>query len=316
MKSILYFACAFSFNTIINAQVSLGVASSYALLAATTITNTGPSQIFGNVGLFPGTSVTGFEPNTVSQGVINVNNPAAMNAKDAAENAFNVAGTLASVGISSVLAGQNLGPGVYNLGAALLTVGGTLTLDGHNDPNSVWVFQVASTLTTVTGSKVALINGANGFETGATNLGGLYALTAAVTLDDNIVSSPDICSLLGGGASSSSTSSSTGTGTGTGINTGTVTGTITGTVTGTVTGTGTATGTGIVPSSSITSPHKSHKHGGHHKENDYDYEDQDDDEYEKEDDYKYEKEEKYEDEDCKNDEDKGDNKDHEYSYRK
>ncbi|KAG2172436.1 hypothetical protein INT43_004978 [Umbelopsis isabellina] len=209
MKAHYIFACALSFTAIINAQVPLGSASSYALLAGSDITNHGLTQIFGNVGLSPESSITGFGPGlgTISQGTTNVDNPAAVSAKADAQNAFTVAGSFVATPISPALTGQSLVSGVYSLSTALLTVGGTLTLDGQNNPDSIWVFQIAYTLIAETSSTVALINGANGcnvfwqvgssatlgvgstfvgnilaeisisLDTSATNLGGLYALT-------------------------------------------------------------------------------------------------------------------------------------------
>jgi hypothetical protein len=53
---------------------------------------------------------------------------------------------------------MRLGPGVYCFSSSAgLT--GTLTLDAHGNPDSQWVFQIGSTLTTATNSKVVMVLG-------------------------------------------------------------------------------------------------------------------------------------------------------------
>jgi hypothetical protein len=141
------------------APVGLGTAGTYAVLAGQTVTNTGSTTVHGNLGLSPGSAVTGFPPGLVSSGVIHAADAAALTAKADLTTAFNDAAGRASTGaISANLGGQTLVPGVYTGGA--LALGGVLTLDGLGDPNAVFVFQAASTLITASGSTVSLINGA------------------------------------------------------------------------------------------------------------------------------------------------------------
>jgi hypothetical protein len=139
--------------------VSLGTAGTYAVLAGQTVTNTGPTTVHGNLGLSPGSAVTGFPPGVVSSGAIHAADAAALTAKADLTTAFDDAAGRASTGaITANLGGQTLVPGVYTGGA--LALGGVLTLDGLGDANAVFVFQAASTLITASGSTVALINGA------------------------------------------------------------------------------------------------------------------------------------------------------------
>jgi type VI secretion system secreted protein VgrG len=139
--------------------VGLGTAASYAVVAATTVTNTGPSTVVGNIGLSPGTAVTGFPPGLVTDGVIHAADAPALDAQAAVVTAYNDAAGRPSTGsISADLAGMTLTDGVYTGGALLLS--GTLTLDAQGDPNAVFVFQAASTLITASSSSVSLINGA------------------------------------------------------------------------------------------------------------------------------------------------------------
>jgi Protein of unknown function (DUF3494). len=203
---------------------TLGLAAGYAVLGGSTITNTGNSVINGNLGLSPGTSVTGFPPGIVN-GTQHVTDTAAANAQSALVTAYNA---LTSQSAGSVdLTGQDLGgltltPGVYRFSSSAgLT--GTLTLNAQGDPNSVFIFLIGSTLTTASNSIVSVINGGSDcnvfwqvgssatlgtattfvgnilaltditLTTGANVKGSLLARNGAVTLDTNNVSLP-ICS--------------------------------------------------------------------------------------------------------------------------
>ena len=137
----------------------LGTAGNYAVLGGTTITNTGPTWITGQVGLKPGTAVTGFPPG--QSGHQDINNGAALTAKNNLTNAYNdAAGQTPFTSLAVELGGKTLTRGTYRQGTAGLT--GTLILDGKGSTTGVWIFQIGSTLITgaSTGAVVRLVNGA------------------------------------------------------------------------------------------------------------------------------------------------------------
>ncbi|MDW7740265.1 MAG: ice-binding family protein [Bacillota bacterium] len=158
--------------------VELGTAKNFGVLAGSAITNTGPTWIEGtaggDVGLSSatGAAITGLTTVNADGTIYTVDaaGPAGsvMNfsllttAKDDLITAYNDAvDRTPDETISADLAGETLTPGVYKSDSSIaLAVGGTLTLDGQNNPNAVFIFQAGSTLTTGSGSKVVLINGA------------------------------------------------------------------------------------------------------------------------------------------------------------
>lgn len=141
------------------AQIPLGTSQSFAVLGGSTVTNTGPSVITGNVGVSPGSAITGFPPGTVSGGGIHAADATAAQAQSDLTTAYTTAG---GTPCGSDLTGQNLGgltltPGVYCFtSSAALT--GTLTLNMQGNPNAFFLFKVGSTLTTASGSAVVLTN--------------------------------------------------------------------------------------------------------------------------------------------------------------
>jgi hypothetical protein len=200
-------------------SVGLGTAKSYAVLAGQTITNTGPTKITGDIGLHPGSAVTGFASVTYV-GALRVGTAAALQAKNDLVTAYNdAAGRTPVTTVATELGGQVVNAGIYNSAAGTFGVTGTLTLDAKGDSSAVFIFQMASTLITAPGSSVALINGASAcnvfwqvgssatldtttrfkgtimaltsiaLKTGATLEGRALARNGAVTLDTNVITS-------------------------------------------------------------------------------------------------------------------------------
>jgi hypothetical protein len=144
------------------ATITLGTAGDFSVLAGTTVTNTGPSVIDGgNVGVSPGSAITGFPPGSVSPPfTLNAADAIALQGQNDLTTAYNVAVGLAP---TQNLTGQDLGgltllPGVYFF-ASSAQLTGTLTLNDLGDPNAQFVFQIGSTLTTASDSSVVTING-------------------------------------------------------------------------------------------------------------------------------------------------------------
>ena len=219
------------FSAAVCAQTAppLGVAGSFAILGGSTVTNIGSSTINGELGVSPGTSVTGFPPGAVTGGTIHINDAVAQQAQTDLTTAYN---NLAGQAFNTDLTGQDLGgltltPSVYRFStSAQLT--GTLTLNAQGNPNAVFIFQIGSTLTTASNASVQVINGGSNCNvffqvgssatlgsttqfagnilalasitanTGASISGRLLARTGAVTLDTNnaAICPPVLCPVI------------------------------------------------------------------------------------------------------------------------
>ena len=140
----------------------LGSAASFEVLGGSTVTNTGPSVISGDLGVGPSFSVTGFPPGIVTNGTIHAADAVTLQAQSDLTTAYR---TIAAKTGAVDLTGQDLGgltltPGVYHFDtSAQLT--GTLTLNALGDPSAEFDFQIGSTLTTASNSHVVMINGAD-----------------------------------------------------------------------------------------------------------------------------------------------------------
>ena len=141
--------------------VPLGSALSFGALSGSGITSTGATTITGDLGVSPGTSVSGFPPATLT-GTKYVADRTAVGAEANLTLAYNNASgrSNCAVSVAGNIGGQTLTPGLYKSTSSLAISSGDLTLNGGGNPNGVFVFQVASALTTTSGRAVVLTNGA------------------------------------------------------------------------------------------------------------------------------------------------------------
>jgi RNA polymerase sigma factor (sigma-70 family) len=139
--------------------IPLGASSSFGVVAGSGVTNTGPSVLTGDIGSFPTLAITGLASLSLS-GVNQAGGAVSQLAKDDLVTAYDDAASRpATETIAADLGGRILSPGVYR-SASSIGLTGALTLDGHGDPNAVFVFQAGSTVTTASASQVVLVNGA------------------------------------------------------------------------------------------------------------------------------------------------------------
>ena len=227
---------AWPLSALAASQPPLGTAANFAVLAGSTITNTGASAVNGDLGVSPGTAVTGFPPGTLI-GVQHLNDAVALQAQNDLTTAYNnAAGQASNTDLTGVdLGGRALGPGTYRFSSsAQLT--GTLSLSGAG----VYIFQIGSTLTTAAASNVVLTNGATAcgvfwqvtssatfgtatafqgtvmalqsitMTTGVSLIGRALARHGAVTLDTNAITVPAAGCAPGGGGGGGNACSSNG----------------------------------------------------------------------------------------------------------
>jgi hypothetical protein len=141
--------------------VELGLASTFAVFAASTVTNTGSTIVGGDLGLNPGTAVTGFPPGQIT-GTMEISNSTAASAGNDALSAYNDAkGRTNAVDITGAdLGGQSVTPGVYKTRTNFILSAGSFTLDGGGDSDAVFIFQVGTALVLNPASSIDLIGGA------------------------------------------------------------------------------------------------------------------------------------------------------------
>ena len=203
------------------APVDLGSAGAFAALAGSTVTNTGPTSITGDLGVSPSTAITGFPPGVLI-GTRHAGDPTAATANDDLTTAFNEVAVrmLCAQTVTGNTGGLTLTPGLYTSGSSLSISMGDLTLDAQGDSDGMFVFAINSTLTTTSGRRVILTNGAKAanvywqvgssatlgtgsvfhgtimasqsitLDTGASLNGRALAITGAVNLDTNAIVTP------------------------------------------------------------------------------------------------------------------------------
>ena len=223
------------------ATVGLGSAASFSVLGGSTITNTGPTTMFGDLGLSPGSSVTG-APQVL--GATHVDDAVAIEAKNDLTTAYNDAASRPTNGSAGTdLAGQRLVAGVYTASSSLLLSSGSVTLDAQGNPDAVFIFQIGSTLITGSNTSVSLVNGAQACNvfwqvgssatlgtgtqfvgtimasatitagTAATIHGRLLAMTGAVNLDTNTITNSNCATSASGEGGEGGAETSGGSGT-------------------------------------------------------------------------------------------------------
>ncbi len=149
-------------QTTAHASVSLAGSSGLAILAGSSITNIGATNITGDMGLSPGTSIGGFPPG-ILVGTLHINDAIATQAKLDLTSAYNdAAGRTATdiVTLSGNIGGLTLTPGLYKSTSSLAISSGDVTFDAKGNPNAVFIIQIASAFTTTSGRKVFLAGGA------------------------------------------------------------------------------------------------------------------------------------------------------------
>lgn len=205
------------------APVDLATAGPFVVLGGTTVTNTGPSVLNGDLGVSPGTELKGFEAPAVVNGARHATDEVAAKAQLDLTKAYDEAAgqsVLPQNDLSGTDLGERkLGPGVYRYNAAALLTG-ALTLDAEGRYDAEFVFQIGSQLTTESASSVVLVNGASpcnvywqvgssadigtttafqgnlmaltsiSLKAGATVLGRMLARNGQVSLIDNVLTRP------------------------------------------------------------------------------------------------------------------------------
>jgi Ice-binding-like len=173
-------------------------ASAFAVLAGSTITNTGiTTSITGDVGIYPGTALVALTTGEIN-GNTHLGDAVAMQAQaDLAVAYGNLVARPCGHDMTNVdLGGKTLAPGVYCFAVAATQAVGNLTLDSQGDPNAVWIFQIASTLTISANVSTTVINGGSGCNV-YWQVGSSATINVGAQLVGNVLASASITLLTG-----------------------------------------------------------------------------------------------------------------------
>jgi hypothetical protein len=141
--------------------VNLRSAAQFAVLAGATVTNTGLTIVDGDLGVSPGTAVTGFLPGKIVGSEHRADPTSATAEQDLTVAYDDAAGrVLCPVSLTGNLGGMTLAPGLYKSTSGFEISSGDLTLDAKGDASAVFLFQMASTFVTTVGRQVILKGGA------------------------------------------------------------------------------------------------------------------------------------------------------------
>jgi hypothetical protein len=224
-------ACAATAVAAQASAVNLGTVKSFVVLGGSTVTNTGPSVLNGDLGVSPGSALVGFSSPAVVNGATHTTDAVAAQAQLDLTTAYDVAAAQPAADMTGIdLGNKVLLAGAYAF-ASSAQLTGPLTLDAAGDPNAQFVFEIGTTLTTASASSVVLVNGASpcnvywqvgssatlgtttafqgnlmalasiSLNNGATVIGRVLARNGAVTLINNVLDSTG-CNTGSGGSSS------------------------------------------------------------------------------------------------------------------
>jgi len=145
--------------------------ATFTVLGSSTVSNVPTSTIVGNVGVYAGSAITGFNSSPgvavsdpqVTGGLVHATTSTAQSAQSQLTTAITNLGSLGpGTTLAADLVGLTIFPGIYTVPAGTTNLSGALTLDGQGNANAAWVFQMPSTLITSPNSVMNVINTGSG----------------------------------------------------------------------------------------------------------------------------------------------------------
>jgi hypothetical protein len=184
----------------IDAEVFLGSAANFKILAGSKISNTGQTVVNGDIGVSPSSTIIGFPPGTLT-GVRYPGDATSAAAQLDLKTAYDsISARKVDSTITTQLGGTTHNPGVYKSSSGTFGITDTLTLNGGGNASAVWIFTMTGALTTASGSYVKLVNGAQWYNVfwqvgssatlGSSSKfsGNLIALSSIITNNDASIS--------------------------------------------------------------------------------------------------------------------------------